>query len=117
MPELLHEHLRRNIVRSGGVYLLQTVGIPQGSVLSTLLCGVFYAHLAGTLHHTRSHVPHSLARSTLTHIRDCLIMEYPVHANGGRPLTPRFTPPPPFTRHCFKGASLTPPTSNPPYYN
>jgi telomerase reverse transcriptase len=38
--ELLQEHLRRNIVRSGGVYLLQTVGIPQGSVLSTLLCGV-----------------------------------------------------------------------------
>ena len=43
--ELLHEHLRRNVVRSGGVYLLQTVGIPQGSVLSTLLCAVFYAHL------------------------------------------------------------------------
>ena len=43
--ELLQEHLRRNIVCSGGVYLLQTVGVPQGSVLSTLLCGVFYAHL------------------------------------------------------------------------
>ena len=43
--ELLHEHLRKNVVRSGGVYLLQKVGIPQGSVLSTLLCGVFYAHL------------------------------------------------------------------------
>ena len=41
--ELLHEHLRKNVVRSGGVYLLQKVGIPQGSVLSTLLCGVFYA--------------------------------------------------------------------------
>ena len=46
--ELLREHLRRNIVRSGGVYLLQTVGIPQGSVLSSLLCGVFYAHLEAT---------------------------------------------------------------------
>lgn len=46
--ELLHEHLRRNIVRSGGVYLLQTVGIPQGSVLSTLLCSMFYAHLEAT---------------------------------------------------------------------
>jgi telomerase reverse transcriptase len=43
--ELLREHLRRNVVRSGGVYLLQKVGIPQGSVLSTLLCAVFYAHL------------------------------------------------------------------------
>ena len=46
--ELLHEHLRRNVVRSGGVYLLQTVGIPQGSVLSTLLCAVFYANLEST---------------------------------------------------------------------
>ena len=46
--ELLHEHLRKNVVRSGGVYLLQKVGIPQGSVLSTLLCGVFYAHLENT---------------------------------------------------------------------
>jgi telomerase reverse transcriptase len=43
--ELLHEHLRKNVVRSGGAYLLQKVGIPQGSVLSALLCGVFYAHL------------------------------------------------------------------------
>ena len=46
--ELLREHLRRNVVRSGGVYLLQTTGIPQGSVLSTLLCAVFYAHLEQT---------------------------------------------------------------------
>ena len=45
ITELLREHLRRNVVRSGGVYLLQKIGIPQGSVLSTLLCGVFYAHL------------------------------------------------------------------------
>ena len=43
--ELLREHLRRNVVRSGGVYLLQTTGIPQGSVLSSLLCAVFYARL------------------------------------------------------------------------
>ena len=42
--ELLHEHLRKNVVRSGGVYLLQKVGIAELRAVP-LLVSVFYAHL------------------------------------------------------------------------
>ena len=40
---LLNEHTRHNIVRIGKKYLRQNVGIVQGSVLSSLLCSLFYA--------------------------------------------------------------------------
>nr|ACH81297.1 telomerase reverse transcriptase [Ostreococcus tauri] len=42
---LLRAHLRENIVSARGKYLLQTVGIPQGSIVSPLLCSLFYGHL------------------------------------------------------------------------
>ena len=41
---LLKDHVQRNVVRIGGRYHRQRAGIPQGSVVSSLLCNVFYAH-------------------------------------------------------------------------
>lgn len=42
---LLEDHVRRNVVVIDGRCYRQKVGIPQGSVLSTLLCSLFYADL------------------------------------------------------------------------
>jgi len=42
---LLRAHLQENMVASRGKFMLQTVGIPQGSVVSPLLCSLFYGHL------------------------------------------------------------------------
>ncbi|TKA49307.1 hypothetical protein B0A49_12697, partial [Cryomyces minteri] len=42
---LLKEHVERNIVKIGKRYYRQKEGIPQGSVLSSLLCSFFYAKL------------------------------------------------------------------------
>ena len=40
--KLLEEHLRGNIVKVGNKYHMQSQGIPQGSILSSLLCTFFY---------------------------------------------------------------------------
>ena len=45
---ILFEHLHRNVVRLGRAFYLQRTGIPQGSILSTLLCCLFYAHMEAT---------------------------------------------------------------------
>ncbi|KAF7718306.1 Uncharacterized protein PECH_001106 [Penicillium ucsense] len=42
---LLDEHVRNNLVKVGKKYLRQRNGIPQGSVVSSLLCNFFYAQL------------------------------------------------------------------------
>ena len=42
---LLRAHLRENIVSARGKFFLQTVGIPQGSIVSPLLCSLFFGHL------------------------------------------------------------------------
>jgi telomerase reverse transcriptase len=42
---LLTEHIRQNIVKIGKKFYRQKEGIPQGSVLSSLLCNLFYADL------------------------------------------------------------------------
>lgn len=42
---LLKEHVERNIVKIGKKFYRQKSGIPQGSVLSSLLCNFFYAEL------------------------------------------------------------------------
>ena len=51
--ELLQEHLLSHIVvirgRYGDRFLLQTSGIPQGSILSTLLCNYYYGHVEQAL--------------------------------------------------------------------
>jgi telomerase reverse transcriptase len=41
--DLLDEHVRNNLVKMGNKYFRQRNGIPQGSVLSSLLCNFFYA--------------------------------------------------------------------------
>ncbi|GJE88721.1 telomerase reverse transcriptase [Phanerochaete sordida] len=43
--EQLEQHITDNIVKIGSDYYRQVVGIPQGSVLSTLLCSFFYGDL------------------------------------------------------------------------
>lgn len=42
---LLEEHVRMNLVRIGKKYYRQKKGIPQGSVLSSILCNFFYGEL------------------------------------------------------------------------
>ncbi|THG96236.1 hypothetical protein EW026_g5564 [Hermanssonia centrifuga] len=46
--ELLEQHITDNIVKIGNDYYRQVVGIPQGSILSTLLCSFFYGDLERT---------------------------------------------------------------------
>ncbi|XP_010692706.1 telomerase reverse transcriptase isoform X3 [Beta vulgaris subsp. vulgaris] len=41
----LKEHLKNNVLKLGKCFFLQSVGIPQGSILSTLLCTLYYGHL------------------------------------------------------------------------
>ena len=44
--QILSEHLRWNLVQFGPTsFFLQTRGIPQGSLLSSMLCSCVYAHL------------------------------------------------------------------------
>lgn len=43
--DLLQEHVQHNIVKIGKKYFRQKNGIPQGSVLSSLLCNFFYAKM------------------------------------------------------------------------
>ncbi|KAI9664915.1 MAG: hypothetical protein M1821_006363 [Bathelium mastoideum] len=42
---LLSEHVERNIVKVGKRFFRQKNGIPQGSIISSLLCNLFYAQL------------------------------------------------------------------------
>ncbi|KAK4493168.1 hypothetical protein RD792_017974 [Penstemon davidsonii] len=42
---ILKEHITRNVVQLHNNFYLQNVGIPQGSVLSTLLCSYYYDHM------------------------------------------------------------------------
>ncbi|MCJ1384110.1 hypothetical protein MMC17_007226 [Xylographa soralifera] len=41
--DLLREHIEQNVVKIGKKFFRQKQGIPQGSVLSSLLCNFFYA--------------------------------------------------------------------------
>lgn len=42
---LMDSHIQQNLVKIGKKYYRQKDGIPQGSVLSSVLCNYFYAHL------------------------------------------------------------------------
>lgn len=42
---LLEEHIQRNLIKIGKKFFRQKAGIPQGSVLSSLLCTYFYTEL------------------------------------------------------------------------
>lgn len=43
--DLLEEHVQHNIIEIGGKFFRQKNGIPQGSVLSSILCNFFYGDL------------------------------------------------------------------------
>lgn len=43
--QMLSEHIQNNIVKIGKKFYRQKKGIPQGSVLSSILCNYFYADL------------------------------------------------------------------------
>ncbi|EDP48298.1 Telomerase reverse transcriptase [Aspergillus fumigatus] len=43
--DLLDEHIRYNLVKVGRKYFRQRNGIPQGSILSSVLCNLFYAQM------------------------------------------------------------------------
>ena len=43
--DLLREHIQMNMVKIGQTYYRQKTGIPQGSVLSSIICNFFYADL------------------------------------------------------------------------
>jgi telomerase reverse transcriptase len=43
--DLLNEHVQSNIVKLGNRFYRQKEGIPQGSILSSLLCSYFYTEL------------------------------------------------------------------------
>lgn len=45
MVDLLEDHVERNVIKIGKKFFRQKSGIPQGSVLSSLLCNYFYAEL------------------------------------------------------------------------
>eukprot|EP00002_Diphylleia_rotans_P013527 TRINITY_DN2642_c0_g1_i7.p1 TRINITY_DN2642_c0_g1~~TRINITY_DN2642_c0_g1_i7.p1 ORF type:complete len:995 (-),score=114.28 TRINITY_DN2642_c0_g1_i7:1204-4188(-) len=54
LKQRLQAHVSRNIVKYRSKYFIQKVGIPQGSVLSTLLCSYFLAD------HERTHIDERL---------------------------------------------------------
>lgn len=41
----LNEHVKRNVLQLDKTFYLQGIGIPQGSILSSLLCSLYYGHL------------------------------------------------------------------------
>ncbi|KYK55586.1 telomerase reverse transcriptase [Drechmeria coniospora] len=45
LMKLLADHVERNLVKIGKKYYRQRTGIPQGSILSSLMCNYFYADL------------------------------------------------------------------------
>lgn len=45
LMHLLREHVERNIVKIGKRFYRQKTGIPQGSIMSSILCNYFYAEL------------------------------------------------------------------------
>ncbi|KAG9196339.1 telomerase reverse transcriptase [Alternaria panax] len=45
LMQLLQEHIERNVIKIGKRFYRQKTGIPQGSVLSSILCNFFYAQL------------------------------------------------------------------------
>ncbi|KAH7442634.1 hypothetical protein KP509_03G097100 [Ceratopteris richardii] len=66
----LKEHILRNIVKIGEHHYLQVVGIPQGSVLSSLLCSLYYGHfersrLADTLQLNEKYNKHRKCRLSM----------------------------------------------------
>lgn len=68
--ELLREHIYTNVVKVGPQFLLQSQGISQGSVLSTLLCAYFY----GSLEREALPVPDATVPALLMRLVDDFLM-------------------------------------------
>ncbi|KAH6824527.1 hypothetical protein C2S53_010341 [Perilla frutescens var. hirtella] len=45
MKSILKEHITRNVVQVGNEFYLQRVGIPHGSIVSSLLCSFYYGDM------------------------------------------------------------------------
>lgn len=45
----LTEHLKQNVLQFKKKFYLQKVGIPQGSILSNLLCSFYYGHMENNI--------------------------------------------------------------------
>lgn len=45
LMSILHQHISNHIVKIGRLHYRQIVGIPQGSILSSLLCGLVYGDM------------------------------------------------------------------------
>lgn len=45
LHEQLREHIQNNLIKDGGRFYRQRIGIPQGSVLSSLMCCAVYAYV------------------------------------------------------------------------
>ncbi|GAB5589328.1 Telomerase reverse transcriptase [Umbelopsis nana] len=43
--DIINEHIKCNVVKIGNSYYRRTIGIPQGSCLSTILCSYFYGQM------------------------------------------------------------------------
>lgn len=41
----LQQHVKYNVLKIDKDFYLQNVGIPQGSILSSLLCSFYYGHM------------------------------------------------------------------------
>ncbi|EPZ34506.1 Telomerase ribonucleoprotein complex - RNA-binding domain-containing protein [Rozella allomycis CSF55] len=61
---LLENHLKHNLVKIGKDYYEQKCGVPQGSILSTLMCSLFYGSM------DREHLSYFIAN------KNCLVMRY-----------------------------------------
>ncbi|PVU94436.1 hypothetical protein BB561_002534, partial [Smittium simulii] len=46
--ELIDEHVNKNLIKFGPRYFIQTQGIPQGSILSPLLCNLYFGIIEKT---------------------------------------------------------------------
>jgi len=64
----LREHLGSTLVRLGGAFFVQQVGVPQGSILSTLLCSALYADMEAN--HSLGGAGSSHAQRTSTAMMD-----------------------------------------------
>lgn len=53
--DLLEEHVARNVIKIGKKFFRQTSGIPQGSIVSSMLCNYFYAELEREQFHFLKH--------------------------------------------------------------
>lgn len=89
--DLLDEHVRNNLVRIGKKYFRQRNGIPQGSMLSSLLCNYFYAELEREVLHFLDPAQALLLRlvddfllitsniDLAVHFLNCMLRGYPTY--------------------------------------